>query len=313
MSERYQLTFFHDAHDRHGVDVFLTWLNLCARLSRHEIGPKDGPALACATFNGTRSNANIATRTMVALDVETSRDGVVPPPIDETIMTLTTLGVRAFVWTTHSHTPAAPRYRVLAPLSRAIDYEAAVDPHIAECVAAQIGIRPVCDPSKFGAASLFYLPRHPDGATFKAQEIAGIPIDSGMAHTAALTVAQGVAEQESVIRARRAARELDPETRGLIDEYNRLHPIVERLAAYGYRRDGNRWKSRHQHAASQGATTVLGDSWVSFSESDAAAGVGSRPMLRSSQAACYGDAFSLYKAYEHAGSFRAALESLREA
>ena len=128
-----------------------------------------------------------------------------------------------------------------------------------------------------------------------------------------MTLAQRVAQTEAELAARRQARQLSPETRALIDGYNTAHPLHAQFARYRYRREGNRFKSRYQHAESQGATVILpdGKTWASFSSSDADAGVGNRPARRSSQAACWGDSFALFVHYEHGGYFRAALASLK--
>lgn len=172
------------------------------------------------------------------------------------------------------------------------------------------------DESKFGAASLFYLPRHPVGSSpveCKTAIIDGDPIDVGYLFTSAMTSAQGVAQLEAEVLARRRARQIPPELMTLIDEYNDSHPVAAQLARYGYRRNKERWKSRYQHVTSQGATTIFpdGSRWASFSESDADAGVGNRPARRSSQAACWGDSFALFVHYEHGGDFRASLASLK--
>jgi len=307
-------SFFRDSHDAYGRLVNTTWQKLCNRLADHQVGEKDGPALTCGTFlpGQRRGNASLTQRTMVALDVESSRDGRhVPPAFDATVRHITALRVKAFCWTTHSHSPAAPRYRVLMPLGRALPYDAEIDVAMSAVVSAELRLYEVCDQSKFGAASLFYLPRHREGSEFMAVAIEGNPIEVGQLQTSALTRAQQVEASAAEAAARRAANALDPELQARIEQYNQSHPLIDRLRTYGYQRDGNRWRSRYQHG--QGATTVLPDgmTWVSFSESDAAEGVGRRPLRPSSQCSCFGDAFSLYVHYERGGSFRSALESLR--
>lgn len=315
MPDRLLCTFFRDSHDRYGVGVDTTWRNLCARLSRHDEGTKDGPAMACATFNGPRGNASVMQRTLVAFDIETNpRTGEIPGRLEIVASAFAMRRQAAMLWTTHSHTPDTPRYRVLMPLTAPIPYDADCDPYLTAACAAQLQFYGLADPSKFGAASLFYLPRHPAGVdTFRVQEISGTPINVGMLLTSATTIAQGVAQDEAQRLAARRAREMPPELMAIIRGYNDAHPIAACLVRYGYVRDGNRWKSPYQSAAGQGATTILpdGSSWVSFSESDAAAGVGNRPFKRSSQCACWSDAFGLYVHFECAGNFRRALDTLR--
>jgi hypothetical protein len=310
-------TIFQNSHESIGVTVREPWINLCARLEVHRVGTKDGTALTCCTFalRQPRRNVNVIQRTMVALDIETSqRYGEIPVSFDAAVDYFRMRRVAAMLWTTHSHTPEMPRYRVLMPLSRAVDYDPLVDPHMSAMTAADCNRYHVSDPSKFGAASLFFWPRHAGGAAtpseYKTIRVDGDFIDSGSLLTAARIRAEHVEQNEAEVAARREARALPPEIRALIENYNQTHPLVEQLNRYGYVRDGNRFKSRYQHNGSQGATSILPDgvTWVSFSESDAQAGVGARPARASSQCACFGDAFSLYAHYEHGGSFRAAVD-----
>jgi hypothetical protein len=312
MSQAITCTFFRDSHERHGRRVTTTWTALAARMLRHDVGTKDGPAITCGTFRGRRSNATLVARSMVALDIETSpRTGEVPIPFDAMAAHLTGRRVRAVMWTTHSHTADAPRYRILMPLNVPLEYEPGVDPFLTAACAAQLGCHGVSDPSKFGLASLFYLPRHPAGASWQAQEIAGDPIDVGYLLTMATTMAERVAQDEAEIAARRRANALPPELLSIITEYNERNVIAEKLMQYGYRRDGVRYKSRYQHGI--GATSILPDGkvWTSFSQSDADAGLGSKPQRPSSQCACWGDAFALFVHFEHAGNFRRALSALQ--
>lgn len=304
-------TFYRSSHDNEGVRVETTWPRLIDRLSRHEQGDKDGPALACATFNGLRRNANIIARSMIALDIEASKTtGEVPITWDAMADYLVAKRIRAFVWTTHSNTVRDPRYRILMPLSEPVPFDAMTDTFLSEAAAAQLRCHGVSDPSKFGAASLFYLPRHPEGGHFGYAASAGDPIDTGLLLTMATTMAEKVAQDEAEIAARRRRNAMPPEIMAKIEAYNARHPIAERLTTYGYRREGNRWRSPLQHG--QGATVILpeGNRWVSFSQSDADGSVGASPMRASSQATAWGDAFALAVRWEHGGSFRRALASL---
>jgi hypothetical protein len=128
--------------------------------------------------------------------------------------------------------------------------------------------------------------------------------------TMATTMAEDCAADEAERAARRRANVLPPQIVAKIAAYNTAHPIAERLVAYGYRREGNRWRSPLQHG--QGATVILpdGQRWVSFSQSDAEGRVGSTPLRASSQASAWGDSFALFCRYEHGGSFRRALAAL---
>ncbi len=273
--------------------------------------------MTCATFatGATRGNAGLETRSMIALDIEANpRTGELPVSFDAAVAMLSARRIRGICWTTHSHVVDAPRYRILMPLSAPIAYDPEIDTHLTAACGAQLGMFGVCDPSKFGAASLFYLPRHKEDAPYQVQEITGSPINTGLLVTMATVIAQGVAQDMAAVAARRAANALPPEITAKIQAYNEAGSITDSLIRYGYTRDGgSRFRSRYQHGI--GATTILPDqkTWVSFSESDAAAGVGQRPARPSSQCAAFGDRFSLFCHYEHGGNFRRALEALGDA
>lgn len=312
-------TVFRDSHDRWGRPVAVPWAALAQRLSRHEEGEKDGLALACASFkrdvlpgHGIRGNANLLARSLIALDVETStQTGEVPPPMAAIADFLAIRRLAAVLWTTHSHTDAAPRYRVLMPLSAPFPLPDDLDPFLPAIVAAQIELTGVADRSKFGASSLFFLPRHRPAAPHDIRIIEGSPVDLPDLVAVAIMTSDMDAQEEAMQAALRRSYELPPELVEVIEAFNDSHPLPAMLTRYGYQRQRNRWKSRYQHG--QGATTILPDgrTWVSFSDSDASAGVGIRPIKRTSQCACWGTSFDLYKHFEHRGNFRTALASLR--
>lgn len=304
-------TFFRDSHDRDGRRASVTWEALAQRCAQHDEGEKDGGAICGAIFNGSRSNANLVERTLVALDIESHPvTGEVPLPFDAMADYLAARGVQSVIWTTHSHTADAPRYRVLLPLEAPIAYSPDTDPYISAAVAAELRCAGVCDASKYGAASLFFLPRHRSGAEYMTRVIAGNVMSNGRLETAALMASQRIAQDEAEQAALRRARAMPPEIVAKIEAYNSGHPLAAQLERYGYVRDGGRWKSPNQHGIA--ATSILPDGkrWTSFSESDAQSGVGQRPLRASSQCAVWGDAFSLYVAYEHRQNFRAALAAL---
>ena len=311
MPDTIPCTFFANAHDRNGVASSTTWERLAERLTRHDVGTKDGPAITCGSFNGPRGNAACVERSLVALDVETStRTGEVPIDFEAMAGYLSARRVAAALYTTHSHTTDAPRYRIIMPLSVPVPYDPMTDIYLSSITAAQLRCHGVADASKFGMASLMYLPRHNEGTPYASRIVSGDPIDVGMLVTAATTVAERCAADEAEIAARRRANAMPPALMAKIHAYNDTHPIADLLVRFGYRREGNRFKSPAQHGA--GATTLLpgGQRWVSFSQSDADANVGAAPLRSSSQCTAWGDAFQLFVRFEHNGNFRAALAAL---
>jgi putative DNA primase/helicase len=105
-----------------------TWADFTSQLSHRRQGAKDGPAFVTATFRPEpdgrvrRRSANLISRTAIALDIETNtKTGEVPPPVEEAADHVRRQGWTAVLYTSHSHTPDRPRYRIVLPLSREID------------------------------------------------------------------------------------------------------------------------------------------------------------------------------------------------
>lgn len=307
---------FRNAHDNIGVTKEMPWVDLASRLIDHKPGIKDGVAITCATFSGKRGNDTLIARYLIGLDVEADkRTGEIPPSPVDIASVIRGKRLASAIYTTFSSTPESPRYRVIFPLSKPFELagQLELDPYLGPTVSAQIGLSGVCDRSKFGASSLFYLPRHPPGSTTHyATTIPGDPIDTDELMAIAQMVSEKVATDEARIAEMRARNALPPEVLEIIDDFNSRHPLPEMLAKYGYTRRGNRWRSPNQHV--EGATVILNDgrTFVSFSASDADAGVGARPLKASSQAMCWGSAFDLHKDFECRGNFREALRRARE-
>lgn len=93
----------------------------------------------------------------------------------------------------------------------------------------------------------------------------------------------------------------------LIADFNRSNDIASMLQGYEYEqspRHADDWKSRYQTGDTY-ATRVIGDKWVSLSQSDTDAGIGAKHDL-----GCYGDAYDLFVHYEHQGDHKAAFRQL---
>ena len=167
-------------------------------------GQKDGPCFATARFkleadgrHVRRLKRNLLARTAVALDVETNKEtGEVPPVFDSTSDSIKAAGVAAVIYTSHSHRPEAPRYRIVLALSE----EIAFDLPAVEVMADALGLSGVVDRSKLHAASLFYLPSEPhdgDPDIHQTVIIDGAPIDGvWMRETAGSILAARKAEEE---------------------------------------------------------------------------------------------------------------------
>jgi len=306
-------TIYGDAHDRWGRRYSMQWPDLAARLCDHREGAKDGSAISPGLTDGVRGRDHITHRTLVALDVEADKStGQVPPSPQTLALYIKTLRIAAVVWTTWSHSEEDPRYRVIIPLDKPIDLGAApqgVDRMCAAVAAANLRLNGVVDQGKLGSSSIFFLARHRAGHPFWSTVIEGTMQNSGELLAVSIMAAEGAAMKAAQLEALRATTQFPPELRALMDAYNDGHDLEQMFVKYGYRRHGDRWKSRYQQPASAAATCILPDHlrWVSFSESDIAAGVGQE----SASAECaFGDAFQLFVHYEHRGNFRAALRAI---
>ena len=139
-----------------------TWAEFASIFTWRREGPKDGPNFVPARFtlepdgrHVRRLKSKLLTRTAVALDIETNKTtGEVPPDLADAVARVRREGLAAVVYTSHSHQPQAPRYRVVLPLSG----EIAPDLPAPEVAADMLGLAGVLDRSKIGASSLFYLP-----------------------------------------------------------------------------------------------------------------------------------------------------------
>lgn len=120
------------------LDELDAWL----RSRPPHVGEKDGPWLCFAAFDGQRSLATLQGSYAVPLDFDTHEP-------DLTLLA----GYAHFRWTTHGHTPDAPRWRVVVPVDRPMS--AAEHRATWECLAAMF---PGADPAAKDASRLNYLP-----------------------------------------------------------------------------------------------------------------------------------------------------------
>jgi RecA-family ATPase len=90
-----------------------------------------------------------------------------------------------------------------------------------------------------------------------------------------------------------------------VEYFNDKHSISGLLARYNYQQQGssNHWRSPLQTGKTY-ATQDYGDYWVSLSGSDACAEIG-----KETETGRFGDAFDLYRYFEHENSFTAAVRS----
>ena len=116
------ITLFKSSTASIGVVRSVEWADFAPEF-KHEVGPKDGTAFACGTFKDShRTTKQAQSRSIVGLDVEqiaslsTGEIGPQPPSVDALAAKIKATGYAAVIYTTHSHSPEAPRYRVVMPL-----------------------------------------------------------------------------------------------------------------------------------------------------------------------------------------------------
>lgn len=130
---------------------------------------KDGPGFVLAEMSKPyRAAANVARFDAVLLDMDSHGD-TQPPPPDIAAEMLAASGLAGVVYTTHSHTDAAPRYRVVVPLAEPVlpaDLQ-----RVTRAAADVIGLTgEALDPKSWVVGQFFYLPScRPDAPRFAAR------------------------------------------------------------------------------------------------------------------------------------------------
>jgi hypothetical protein len=330
-------TIFRNAHDNRGCKYREPWAALGRQLAKHQEGAKDGPAISCGTFSGTRGRGSLVARTLVALDVEAPKGASVQPPAPaDAAARLEALGLTGTVWTTHSHANVAPRYRVLVPLTEPMpltpDEMGRADGCVPRLLAQALNLEAVTDFSKSGSESLFFLPRHEAGSAYWSAFIEGSPLAMSATRQQALEMAARLAATQRTADRRvggggrnasswpavlEAHRGLGPEfaVKHAIDGWNLAHPLEDVLVRNGYVRAGrDRWRSPlqtggncaqgHSPAVSLRRHTDGRVMWTSFSNSDDAAGLGA-PAPPGCPYTRFGESFDIAVHFDFGGDYRA--------
>jgi hypothetical protein len=261
----------------------ITWAELSAKLSKHEIGRKDGAYIVLADLPGNElGQASRAkghdpiTRTVVGMDIEQIKEkrdaagaivspaGPAVPPIDEIVRRIEAVGCDAVVYTTHSHTdPENPRLRIMlrleTPLPPAVP--------IVEIVAEHLGLTECLDRSKLGAKSVLYLPRVTEERKELAQSrviTTGKPLAAQIVGRAMKRHRTRQAQQAEDAREREAKREqrkrdlqergIDPNSLPIVKAKAKLVldeiDLAKVLKDHDYDQDPESKKWRHPESAS---------------------------------------------------------------
>lgn len=201
---------------------------------------KDKGGFFAGTLKGTHRRATeVISRSMITLDHDRLEQGC----FDDFAFKHCTI-----VYTTHSHTPEAPRARILVPLTRDVtpdEYNA-----IARYLADEIGMDTV-DLCSFKINQLMYWPTASSDGEYICRQYEGDWLDPDVflaAHPnwqdcSSLPTAPG--EKEAVERERK--RQADPmEKEGMVGTFCRAYPIQEAMQTflsdvYEPTTDENRW------------------------------------------------------------------------
>jgi hypothetical protein len=244
-----------------------TWGPFCDVFWWRREGDKDGPNFVPARFgleddgrHVRRLKRNLLARTAIALDCETNKaTGEVPPPLSVAVQRIQGQSWAAVAYTSHSHTEAAPRFRIVLPLSE----EIATDLPVVEVIADNLQLLGVLDRSKLGASSLFYLPSAAPAAVDHHETVVidGHPVQADwMRECAGNILAQRQAEADRIAAAahaeaaaRRAAKiaaGFDPDD-SLIEKIRAHLDLDTVLRAHSYDTTGGQGGTKYRHPNSQ--------------------------------------------------------------
>ena len=180
---------------------------------------KDHGGFVGGRLRGSRRTVStVDYRSLITLDLDDCPAGYLSTLAER-------LGYDCFVYTTHSHTPEAPRYRVLVFLTRNVsadEYNA-----IAHYLAHDLGSEHV-DPCSFRVAQLMYWPTTSVDGEFFARRFAGDPLNPDqflLKHPNWHDLSDlPVSERETVaMGAERRSVEDPHDKRGIVGQIGRAH------------------------------------------------------------------------------------------
>lgn len=130
------------------------------------------PYFVGGTLEGKRHDANVQARTYITLDIEAKPGQEQPPAPEDAFDALEQAGAEGWVYTSISHTPAAPRYRVVLPLHEPItgkDLNEDTMRATTQAAAKRLGLGPWCTPESWVLSQPMYLPaKLKDGVFWEA-------------------------------------------------------------------------------------------------------------------------------------------------
>ncbi len=278
----------------------MPWAEFCNGLSQPQIrAEKDGEGIIFAAFSTThRAGKNVTAITAIGFDVDGKTHAPMQPA--EAHACLLALGWAHAIYSTWSHTPAEPRYRVVIALDATLDPRALRDAQ--ESILGHLpgGIAGAVDGACLGdVARLFYAPATPadraDHFEFYAGGVKPLRAANLMMVAAA---AQAVREQEQAQRKAMQPRYTGRPGASVIEQFNNHYSVSDVLEGSGYVKKRGRWISPNSHTKTAGIVILDGRVYCHH-DGDA---------LHNGHAL---DAFDAYALIHHNGDLKAAAAAIR--
>jgi hypothetical protein len=219
-------------------------------------------------------------------------------------------GVQILAYTTRSATEKKQKARFILPLDETIDGKTfIIMQRICNRILAEANIVPDCSNERAG--QLCYLPNR--GDFYATQNLLGDPLSQSMWSG---RISQAIVKQNQELKAQtermaaakvRQYKRQQTDQQSPLDAFNEAYGLPLLLAQYGYLKKGLKWLSPNSSSNSPGVT-IKGDRWISSHESDRDDDVG-----KANENGASGDAFDLFKFYEHGNDLNAALKALGSA
>ena len=179
---------------------------------------------------GIRKNGNVISRRVGALDADS-----ISKNVDFLAVTAAALaGLTYFIYSTHSHTPESPRYRVVILFSREVSEDEY--PALMRMVAKEIGIN-YFDDTTYQANRMMYWASCPANGEFVFDEKSGDPLDPdkylNMYNDWRDVTQWPTSSRESEVRKREVKSQQDPlEKQGVVGAFCAAYSIEDAIAEF---------------------------------------------------------------------------------
>lgn len=242
-------TFLHK-QDNQPERQKLTW-----KMTKHDKRPdKDGAMFNASKFNGTRSNDNFMSANAMFFDFDKGN------PLIKEIRALLP-NILMWLYTTHSHTPEKPRYRVVLPLSRRVNAKEHLAIGLALTEALTPKLRECLDKTCFERSRPHYLPAcPPDQAdNAKSRFYDGSPLDADEL----IAIGKEIPSEMAIKRGTKANQSGDRPG----DDYVRRHSIVDVMQENGWKRVNDNYYAKPGDSSGDHHAKLYGEGVYVYSTS----------------------------------------------